>query len=59
MWDVKWFENYLILSDPKSPDYGTLRPAFDEHSLSVITMKKLVEMGAEGIPPIDLELPDP
>ncbi|WP_273786276.1 hypothetical protein [Brucella intermedia] len=58
-WDVKWFENYLVLDNPKSPAYETLKPAFDEHSLSVTAMRKLVAMGAEGIPPIDLEFPDP
>ncbi len=57
-WDVKWFESYLIL-DPKSPGYATLKPAFDEHSLSVTAMRKLVAMGAEDIPPINLEFPDP
>lgn len=53
-WDVKWFEGYLV-----APKYTTLRPAFDEHSLSVLRMKELAAMGAEGIPPIDLEIPDP
>lgn len=53
-WDVKWFESYLM-----APEYTSLKPAFDEHSLSVRRMKELVAMGAEGIPPIDLEIPDP
>jgi hypothetical protein len=53
-WDVKWFESYLM-----PPQYTSLRPAFDEHSLSVRRMRELVAMGPEGIPPIDLEIPDP
>jgi hypothetical protein len=53
-WDVKWFESYL-----KAPKYTSLKPAFNEHSLPVRRMKELVTMGAEGIPPIDLEFPDP
>lgn len=56
---VEWFEAYLKLEDRKAPDYATLKPTFDEHSLSVRHMKELAAMGAEGIPPIDLEIPDP
>lgn len=53
-WDVKWFESYLM-----PPKYTTLRPTFDEHSLSVRRMKELAAKGIEGIPPIDLEIPAP
>lgn len=53
-WDVKWFESYLV-----APSYTELKPAFDEHSLSVRRMKELAAMGAEGIPPVDLEIPAP
>lgn len=53
-WDVKWFESYLV-----APKYTSLKPVFDEHSLSVRRMKELVAMGTEGIPPVDLEIPDP
>lgn len=53
-WDVKWFEGYLA-----APTYKKLKPAFDEHSLSVRRMKELAAMGTEGIPPVHLEIPDP
>jgi hypothetical protein len=56
---VKWFEDYLDLKDTRAPTYATLKPAFNEHSLSVAEMKKLKATGSEGIPPIDLEIPDP
>jgi hypothetical protein len=52
-WDVKWFESYLA-----APKYTSLKPAFDEHSLSVRRMKELAAMGTMGVPPIDLEIPD-
>lgn len=53
-WDVKWFESYLV-----APKYTSLKPAFNERSLSVRRMKQLAAMGTEGIPPIDFEIPDP
>ncbi|MGT2465046.1 hypothetical protein ACVOMV_06065 [Mesorhizobium atlanticum] len=58
-WDVKWFESYVMLEDPNAPDYARLRPAFNEHSLSVQRMRELAAMGTDGIPPVDLEIPDP
>ncbi len=53
-WDLKWFESFLM-----APKYTSLKPAFDEHSLSVRRMKELAAIGTEGIPPIDLEIPAP
>ncbi|TGV08751.1 hypothetical protein EN816_32320 [Mesorhizobium sp. M8A.F.Ca.ET.173.01.1.1] len=53
-WDVKWFEGYLT-----APNYTELKPAFDEHSLSVRHMRELAAIGIAGIPPVDLEIPDP
>ena len=59
VWDVEWFESYLRLDDRKSSNYAKLRAAFGEHSLSVGDMKKLVAIGTDGIPPVDLEFPAP
>ncbi len=56
-YDVKWFEAYLNLQNPNAPAYGKLRPAFKE--LSAKRMRDLLVVGTEGIPPIDLEFPDP
>lgn len=53
-WDVKWFESYL-----EPPGYAELKPAFSEHSLSVKRMRELAAMDTGGIPPVDLETPDP
>lgn len=57
--DVKWFEQFLHLDDAHSANYLTLREAYKENHLSVKLMKELVARGPEGIPPVDLEFPDP
>ncbi|MEZ0018027.1 hypothetical protein [Sinorhizobium fredii] len=57
--DVKWFEEFLQLDDRRSPDYSTLREAYKEDDLPIKHMKTLVAKGAEGIPPVDIEFPDP
>lgn len=58
-YDAKWFEAMLQVEDPKSPDYLRVRPAFRRREFSTPTMEDLVATGVEGIPPIDLEIPDP
>lgn len=56
--DVKWFEHFLNI-DAQVENYLTLKEAYREHSFSVKRMKELVTKGAEGIPPVTLEFPDP
>jgi hypothetical protein len=58
-YDVGWFEDFLILDRARGVEYASLRPAYGEHSLSVGRMKELIKAGTTGIPPIDLEIPDP
>lgn len=58
-YDVKWFEAILQVDKPKSPDYLRVKPAFRRREFSTPTMKTLVAAGIEGIPPVDLEIPDP
>lgn len=56
-YELTWFEYFLDIDSKggRSP----LRDAFRERKFSVSTMKKLVAQGAEGIPPVDLEFPEP
>lgn len=58
-YDVKWFEAILQVDDPKSPDYLRVRPAFRRRDFSTPKMETLIATGVEGIPPVDLEIPDP
>ncbi|KNY14725.1 hypothetical protein AKG11_23100 [Shinella sp. SUS2] len=57
--DVKWFEHFLNIDDAQADNYLTLREAYKEDGLPVKRMKELVAQGADGLPSVTLEFPDP
>lgn len=56
--NLLWFHQFLDLK-AKGTSYRRLRPAFNEDSLSIRTMRDLVAQGSEGLPPVDLEFREP
>lgn len=59
--DVLWFEKFLNLErDAKAnPHFGQLTYAFRENRLSVKTMRRLVDLPSDHLPPLNLKVPRP
>lgn len=56
-----WFHRFLYINNfkPSNIKFRKLRDAYKEHELSVKEMRRLVLKGTEGLPPVDLQFPDP